>query len=67
MNCVGLVHELNERRPAADTLVNFRFPCVVRNFLVRIASFRFESKILLPGIDWLEFLKTLGNYIIILV
>lgn len=62
MNCVRLVHERNERRPVANTLINFRFPCMAGNFLVRMATFRFESKILLPGFDWLEFSIKLGNY-----
>jgi len=35
---------------------------MVGNFLVRMATFRFESRILLPGFGWLEFSITLGNY-----
>ena len=62
MNCARLVHERNERRPVPNTVINFRFPCMVGNFLVRMATFRFVSRILLPGFDWLEFSIKLGNY-----
>lgn len=62
MNCARLVRERNERRPVANTVINFLFPCMAGNFLIRMATFRFESKILLPGFNWLEFSITLDNY-----